>query len=114
METRPNGRGPALPRRERGHVADPTTDPAAESAHPSILDLAAASIAQVDLLIGELQHVRGVLHREGERLDHAITRYAGANQSLFATIDVVRDIIEPIATAQSSCMTPRSPPFEHI
>jgi hypothetical protein len=106
-------RDAALPRRERSAV-DTTTAANAESMHSSFRRLAEASVEEIDLLILELERVRGLLHREGERLDREITRYAGTNQSLFATINVIRENVKPIGSEDSLCMVRRSPPFEHI
>jgi hypothetical protein len=82
--------------------------------HASFRSLAEASVEEIERLILELQRVRGMLHSEGERLNREITRYAGTNQSLFATITVIRENVKPIGSEDSLCMVRRVPPFEHI
>lgn len=112
MEISPNRRDVALPRRERRAVGT-TADPAAESTHPSFREFAVA-IDQIDLHILEAQRVRSTLHSEGERLNREITRYVGTTQSLFATLAVIRQSIEPFGSADSLFMVRRSPPLGHI
>jgi hypothetical protein len=106
-------RDAALPRWELSAV-DTTTAADAESAHSSFRRLAEASVEEIDLLILELERVRGMLDMEGERLNREITRYAGTNQSLFATINVIRENVKPIGSEDSLCMVRGSPPFQHI
>jgi hypothetical protein len=47
-------------------------------------------------------------------LNREIARYAGTNQSLFATMTVIRENVKPIGGDDSLCMARRAPPFEHI
>jgi hypothetical protein len=113
MEIGPIRRDAAPPRRERSAV-DTTTVADAERMRSSFRRLAEASVEEIELLILELQRVRGMLHSEGERLNREITRYAGTNQSLFATITVIRENVKPIGGEDSLCTVRRPPPFEHI
>jgi hypothetical protein len=103
----------ALPRRKRRAV-DTTTVVDAELMHAAFCRLVEASVEEIEPLILELQRVRGMLHSEGERLNREITRYAGTNQSLFATMNVIRENVKPIGSDDSLCMVRRAPPFEHI
>jgi hypothetical protein len=105
-------RDAALQRRERTAV-DKTTVADAESMHSSFRRLAEASVEEIELLIFELQRMRGTLHSEGERLNREITRYAGTNQSLFATINVIRENAKPIGSEDSLCIVRHPPPFQH-
>ncbi len=113
MTIGPIRRDAALPRRKRRAV-DATAVADAERMHASFRSLVDASVEEIERLMLELQRVRGMLHSEGERLNREITRYAGTNQSLFATITVIRENVKPIGGDDSLCTVRRAPPFEHI
>jgi hypothetical protein len=73
-----------------------STAPSPENLSPLIRSVAGASIEQIDLLFLELQRVRDVLHIEGARLGHEIVSYGSLNQSILATLKVIRESLTPI------------------
>ncbi|HEY1545650.1 MAG TPA: hypothetical protein VGG01_24875 [Xanthobacteraceae bacterium] len=83
-------------RRGRGESAA-STAPSPGNLNPLIRSVAGASIEQIDLIFLELQRVRDVLHSEGARLGHEIASYGNLNQSILATMKVIRESLTPIA-----------------
>ena len=69
-----------------------------DSANDLINRVAGASIAEVDRLIGELQGVREMLHREGERVRHELSGYAGLAQSAMHSMKVLTDTLAQFKT----------------
>jgi hypothetical protein len=90
-------RDAAGPRRER-RQGEPAADPSSENLNPLIRSVAGASIEEIDLIFLELQRIRDELHSEGGRLSREVARYAALNQSVLATMKVIRDSLRPIAS----------------
>jgi hypothetical protein len=90
-------RDAALPRRERSE-GEAATDPSAENLNPLVRSVAGATMEEIELIILELQRIRDMLNSESGRLSREIARYAGFNQSLLATMKVVRESLKPIAS----------------
>src|SRR5882757_6770572 len=65
--------------------------------------VASASVEEIDRLIAELQAMREMLHREGERVRRELTGYAGLSQSTMASMKVITDTL-----AQFKPATPQS------
>ena len=75
-----------------------TPNPGVDTANDLINRVAGASIAEVDRLIGELQGVRDMLHREGERVRHELSGYAGLAQSAMHSMKVLSDTLAQFKT----------------
>lgn len=71
----------------------PASSPAVDSANDLINRVAGASIAEIDRLIAELQGMREMLHREGERVRHELSGYAGLSQSAMHSMKVLSDTL---------------------
>jgi hypothetical protein len=69
--------------------------------------VASASVEEIDRLIAELQAMREMLHREGERVRRELTGYAGLSQSTMASMKVITDTLAQFkpATPQSRAET---------
>jgi len=78
---------------------DASTAPSHETLNPLIRSVAGASIEQIDLVFFELQRIRNALHGEGARVSQDLARYASLNQSIQATMRVIRESLKPIASA---------------
>ena len=55
--------------------------------------VSAASVEEIDRVIGELQEMREMLRREGERVRRELTGYAGLSQSAMASMKVIADTL---------------------
>jgi hypothetical protein len=64
-----------------------------ENATNLIDRVAGASIEEIDRLIIELQTMREMLHREGERVRRELSNYAGLSQSAMHSIKVIADTL---------------------
>jgi hypothetical protein len=56
-----------------------------------VLRAGAASVTEIEKLIGELQRARDYLHTEGERLQREATRYAHLTQTALASVTIISD-----------------------
>lgn len=92
-------RDAASPRQERSE-ANTAADQHTETLNPLIRSVASASIKEIELVIDDLQRVRDMLHSESERLSRGIARYASLNQSLIATMKVMRESLKPMASTK--------------
>lgn len=64
-----------------------------ENASNLIDRVAGASIEEIDRLIIELQGMREMLHREGERVRHELSNYAGLSQSAMHSMKITADTL---------------------
>lgn len=72
--------------------AEPTAgDAAAENVNTLIRRVAGASLEEIDRVILELQGVRDILRKEGERVQHEIGGYAGLSQAAMTMMKVIGD-----------------------
>ena len=55
--------------------------------------VSAASVEEIDRVIGELQEMREMLRRESERVRRELTGYAGLSQSAMASMRVIADTL---------------------
>ena len=60
---------------------------------PLILQVAATSIAEIDLLIAELQEAKNYLQSEGERIERETVRYTNLTQMASFTAKIIFDAI---------------------
>ena len=94
-------RDAARPRRERTEGEAPTAQ-SSENINPLIRSVAGASIEEIELIFLELQRIRDALHGEGGRLSREVARFASLNQSVLATMKVIRESLKPIAATNGS------------
>ena len=64
-----------------------------ENATNLIDRVAGATTEEIDRLIAELQSMREMLHREGERVRRELTNYAGLSQSAMHSMKVIADTL---------------------
>lgn len=79
-----------FPRRPRTE-GDANAGHGAESQNALILRVVAASTEEIDRLIFELQDVRDVLFREGERINGDLARYVTLNQNLMTGMKIIAE-----------------------
>ncbi|MES1155157.1 MAG: hypothetical protein ABUL48_01880 [Pseudorhodoplanes sp.] len=79
-----------LRRRAPDDVAD---ESGVENASNLIDGVSGASIQEIDRVIAELQMMRDMLRREGERVRRELTGYAGLSQSAMASMQVIADTL---------------------
>src|SRR5690606_22969665 len=60
------------------------------------------TVAEIDRLISELQTIRSLLLKEGERVRREITGYAGLSQSAVATMKVINDTLTQLRPSAMS------------
>lgn len=77
-------------RRPRNEAGD---DTGVETASNLIDRISGASIEEIDRVIAELQEMRDMLRREGERVRRELTGYAGLSQSAMASMQVIADTL---------------------
>jgi hypothetical protein len=81
--------------------------PAELSSELLILKLEAASIAEIDKLMDELQTARNYLHAEGERVRRMAARYAHLTQTAMASVKIISErmrewrVSEPVIAADA-------------
>jgi hypothetical protein len=63
----------------------------AESQDALILRVATASTEEIDRLISELQNVRDMLRREGERVNRDLASYARLNEHLMTGMKIISE-----------------------
>ena len=84
----------------RRDVAPPqdTTDPVNNAAAKTLNDLigrvSGASMREIDLVISELQTVRSMLRKEGERVSREIAGFASLNHASMSAMKVIGDSIK--------------------
>jgi hypothetical protein len=89
------------PRQQRSQ-SDAPTAPSLENLNPLIRSVAGASIDEIDRIFLELQRIRDLVHGEGGRLSREVARYATFNQSVQATMKVIRESLKPIASTEGN------------
>ena len=68
-------------------------DHGVENATNVIDRVSGASIEEIDRVVAELQRMRDMLRREGERVRRELTGYAGLSQSAMASMQVIADTL---------------------
>ena len=69
-------------------------DEAGSDSVSNVIDrVSAASVEEIDRVIGELQEMREMLRRESERVRRELTGYAGLSQSAMASMRVIADTL---------------------
>jgi hypothetical protein len=93
-------------RRGRSDGKAPAT-PSFENPNPLPRSVTHASIEEIDLIFLELQRIRDELYDEGARLSRELARYASFNQSVLATMKVIRESLTPIASTNGNAPVSR-------
>jgi hypothetical protein len=70
----------------------PSTETDAEIA-PRIDKIGAASIGEIEKLIGELQEAKSFLQSEGERIQREADRYTNLAQTASASVEIIFDAV---------------------
>ncbi|MGA8960619.1 MAG: hypothetical protein WB475_10440, partial [Pseudolabrys sp.] len=79
-----------FPRQQRAEV-DADAHRGVEGQEALILRVANASTEEIDRLIFELQSVRDMLRREGERVNRDLASYASLNQHLMTGMKIISE-----------------------
>lgn len=88
----------AGPRRGRSGDSEASAVPPPDQLSPLIRSVAGTSIEEIERIFLELKRIRDALHDEGARISRELARYANFNQSVLATMQVIRESLKPIAT----------------
>ena len=83
-------------RRQPDPLAGVQADSGSENLSSLIERVSAATVVEIDRVIGELQNIRSLLHSEGDRVRREITGYAGLSQSAVATMKVIADTLSQL------------------
>ncbi|HEY6862163.1 MAG TPA: hypothetical protein VI358_20555 [Pseudolabrys sp.] len=79
-----------IPDRQQNETG-PRSEPAADNLRALIERVSGASMEEIDRVIRELQGVRDMLHREGDRVSREITGYASLNHAAMTAMKVIAD-----------------------
>lgn len=78
-----------------GNGGEPALDPNAEATVTSVNSLiqrvAGTSLAEIENLITELEHLRDLLHAEGQRVQREISGYAQLSQAAMKSTRMIAD-----------------------
>ena len=83
----------AFVRRQRSDTGA-ANDPAAENLNALIRRVAGASMEEIDRVILELQSVRDMLRREGERVSRELSGYASLSHASMTAMKVIGDSLK--------------------
>lgn len=72
---------------------DGGNDAGVESISNLIDRVSGASVEEIDRLVAQLQSMREMLHREGERVRRELTGYAGLSQSAMTSMKIISDTL---------------------
>jgi hypothetical protein len=72
---------------------DGGNDAGVESISNLIDRVSGASVEEIDRLVAQLQAMREMLHREGERVRRELTGYAGLSQSAMTSMKIISDTL---------------------
>jgi hypothetical protein len=80
--------------RRRTQTEDGSVDDAGVESVSNLIDrVSGASVEEIDRLIAELQTMREMLQREGERVRRELTGYAGLSQSAMTSVKIIGDTL---------------------
>ncbi len=101
-------------RRQRGD-AETAGDPVADNLNSLIRRVSGASMEEIDRVILELQSVRDMLRKEGDRVSREVAGYASLSHAAMTAMTVIADSLtqwkgEPSKPPTSQGMTPSSLP----
>lgn len=82
----------AFLRRQRGD-GDQSVEPVAENLNALIRRVSGASMDEIDRVIAELQSVRDMLNKEGDRVSREIAGYASLSHAAMTAMKVIGDSV---------------------
>jgi hypothetical protein len=99
----------AFLRRQRGEGEPAGEQPVADNLNALIRRVSGASMEEIDRVISELQTVRDMLHKEGDRVSREIAGYASLSHAAMTAMKVIGDSITQWKSAPGKPPTaPRS------
>jgi hypothetical protein len=84
----------AFPRQRQNTYVDAPQDPAADNLNSLIRRVSGASMEEIDRVILELQSVREMLRKEGERVNREIASYASLSHAAMTAMKVIGDSLK--------------------
>ena len=75
----------------RKRMSDPTADSPTESVNQLVQRVAGVSMNEIDNVIAELQNVREMLRKEGERVQREVGAYANLSQAAMASMKIIAE-----------------------
>lgn len=75
----------------RRRPREDATDAGVESVNLLIERVAGQTVAEIDRVVGELNSMRDMLRREGERVQRELTGYAGLSQSAMMSMKIISE-----------------------
>ena len=73
---------------------DPLTDVPVENVNSLINRVAAQTVSEIDRVISELQNVRDILNKEGDRVQREILGYANLSQAAMASMKIIAESMD--------------------
>lgn len=95
----------AFLRRQRGE-GEQAVEPVADNLNALIRRVSGASMEEIDRVIGELQSVREMLAKEGERVSREISGYASLSHAAMTAMKVIGDSIAQWKSAPAKAGQP--------
>ena len=86
---------------------DPSLDPVADNLNALIRRVSGASMEEIDRVIAELQTVRDMLRREGERVSREIAGYASLSHAAMTAMKVIGESVTQWKSAPGATITVR-------
>jgi len=90
------------PRRPRPDAEAPAAEPVADNLNGLIRRVSGASIEEIDRVISELQTVREMLRKEGERVSREIAGYASLSHAAMTAMKVIGESVQQWKSAPRS------------
>jgi hypothetical protein len=90
------------PRRPRSDAEAPAAEPVADNLNGLIRRVSGASIEEIDRVISELQTVREMLRKEGERVSREIAGYASLSHAAMTAMKVIGESVQQWKSAPRS------------
>jgi hypothetical protein len=87
----------------RRRTREESGDPAVESVNLLIERVAGQTVTEIDRVVSELNNMRDMLRREGERVQRELTGYAGLSQSAMMSMKIIS---ESLAQWKPNALTP--------
>ncbi len=75
----------------RRRTRDDANDPAVESVNLLIERVSGQTVTEIERVVGELNNMRDMLRREGERVQRELTGYAGLSQSAMMSMKIISE-----------------------
>lgn len=75
----------------RRRPREDTGDPAVESVNLLIERVSGQTVSEIDRVMSELNNMRDMLRREGERVQRELTGYAGLSQSAMMSMKIISE-----------------------